>query len=89
LSSYNNAEEKRELSRKQLEALEKAVEYSRELLQYGEANYTEVLTAQQNYLSAQLSDINNKLQQLTAGVNLYRALGGGWNKSVIQQSDEK
>mgnify|MGYP006291702871 FL=1 len=89
LSSFNNAEEKRELSRKQLEALENAVEYSRELLQYGEANYTEVLTAQQNYLSAQLSDINNKLHQLTAGVNLYRALGGGWNKSVIQQSDER
>ncbi len=84
LSSYNNAEEKRNLSRKQLEALQNAVEYSRELLQYGEANYTEVLTAQQNYLSAQLSNINNKLQQLTAGVDLYRALGGGWNKSDIQ-----
>ena len=89
LSSYNNAEEKRELSRKQLEALENAVEYSRELLQYGEANYTEVLTAQQNYLSAQLSDINNKLQQLTAGVDLYRALGGGWKKSAVQLNGEK
>jgi len=87
LSSFNNAEEKRELSRKQLKALQNAVEYSRELLQYGEANYTEVLTAQQNYLSAQLSNINNKLQQLTAGVDLYRALGGGWNKSVVQQSE--
>lgn len=90
LSSFNNAEEKRDLTRKQLEALQNAIEYSRELLQYGEANYTEVLTAQQNYLSAQLSDINNKLQQLTAGVDLYRALGGGWNKSTIQrqQSEE-
>lgn len=88
LNSFNNAEEKRDLSRKQLEALQNAVEYSRELLQYGEANYTEVLTAQQNYLSAQLSNINNKLQQLTAGVDLYRALGGGWNKSDIQINDE-
>lgn len=87
LSSFKNAEEKRELSAKQLEALESAVAYSRELLQYGEANYTEVLTAQQNYLSAQLADINNTLQQLTAGVDLYRALGGGWNKNSIQQKE--
>jgi NodT family efflux transporter outer membrane factor (OMF) lipoprotein len=88
LNSFNNAEEKRNLSRKQLQALQNAVEYSRELLQYGEANYTEVLTAQQNYLSAQLSNINNKLQQLTAGVDLYRALGGGWNQSAIRKSEE-
>lgn len=85
LSKFENAEEKQQLSDKQLEALERAVEYSRELLQYGEANYTEVLTAQQNYLSAQLNDINNKLQQLTAGVDLYRALGGGWDNAAIQQ----
>lgn len=89
LSRFQNAEEKKELSAKQLNALENAVEYSRELLQYGEANYTEVLTAQQNYLSAQLSDINNELQQLTAGVELYRALGGGWNKDSINHTEHK
>jgi NodT family efflux transporter outer membrane factor (OMF) lipoprotein len=79
LSQFKSAEQKHELSNKQLKALQNAVEYSRELLQYGEANYTQVLTAQQNYLSAQLSDIDNTLQQLTAGVELYRALGGGWD----------
>ncbi|MFH5884968.1 efflux transporter outer membrane subunit [Halalkalibaculum sp. DA3122] len=79
MSQFRNAERKLALNRQQLEALENAVDYSRELLQYGDANYTEVLTAQQNYLSAQLSHVNNKLEQLTAGVSLYRALGGGWN----------
>lgn len=88
LSQFQNIEEKRELTKQQLEALKNAVEYSRELLQYGEATYIEVLTAQQNYLSVQLSDINNKLQQLTAGVELYRALGGGWEQSTDFENDE-
>ncbi len=82
MSQYQRAEEKLEFRRKQLNALENAVEYSRELLQYGEATYTEVLTAEQNLLSAQLSNVADRLQQLTAGVNLYRSLGGGWNKSA-------
>ncbi len=82
MSQYQNAEQKLELRRQQLEALENAVEYSRELLRYGEANYAEVLTAQQNYLSAQLSNVADRLQQLTAGVDLYRSLGGGWDQST-------
>lgn len=82
LSQFQKAERKIELSQLQLEALKKAVSYSRELLRYGEANYVEVLTAQQNYLSVQLSQVNYQLQQLMAGVNLYRALGGGWDKTL-------
>ncbi|HLR32326.1 MAG TPA: TolC family protein [Fodinibius sp.] len=82
LSQYKNVEQQLEFRQKQMDALENAVEYSRELLQYGEATYTEVLTAQQTYLSAQISNVNDRLQQLTAGVNLYRALGGGWNKDL-------
>jgi NodT family efflux transporter outer membrane factor (OMF) lipoprotein len=88
LSQFKNTQRKLELNRQQLEALENAVEYSRELLQYGDANYTEVLTAQQNYLSVQLSNVNYKLQQLTAGVDLYRALGGGWDKSTGDEEQQ-
>jgi NodT family efflux transporter outer membrane factor (OMF) lipoprotein len=87
LSQFKNADQKLELRTKQLTALESAVEFSRELLQYGEANYTEVLTAEQNYLGAQISNVNDRLVRLTAGVELYRALGGGWNKQVENASD--
>jgi NodT family efflux transporter outer membrane factor (OMF) lipoprotein len=87
LSQYQNAEQKLEYRRQQLDALQNAVDYSRELLQFGEANYTEVLTAQQNYLAAQLNNVEDRLQQLTAGVNLYRALGGGWDKSPEQEEE--
>lgn len=86
LSLFENAEEKIELNRLQTEALADAVEFSRELLQYGEANYAEVLTAQQNYFSAQLNHVNNRLEQLVAGVNLYRALGGGWDKTATRKT---
>ncbi|MDZ7692984.1 MAG: efflux transporter outer membrane subunit [Balneolaceae bacterium] len=82
LNQYEHAEQKIELRRQQVSALENAVEYSRDLLQFGEANYIDVLTAQQNLLSTQLNSVNDKLQRLTAGVSLYRALGGGWNKAT-------
>jgi multidrug efflux system outer membrane protein len=58
-------------------ALQRSVEYTQELLQNGFANYTEVITARQNLLSAQLGSINDQLQQLESIVNLYVALGGG------------
>ncbi|NGP87228.1 efflux transporter outer membrane subunit [Fodinibius halophilus] len=81
LSQYKNADQKLAMRQQQLSALKKAVKYSNELLTYGDANYTEVLTAQQQLLSAQINNINDRLQKLTAGVNLYRALGGGWEMS--------
>jgi outer membrane protein TolC len=62
----------------QLDALVKSVDYTKELLTYGSSTYIEVLNAQTSLLSAQLSSINDRLQQLNAVVTLYRALGGGW-----------
>lgn len=76
--SYQKASEKRLTRASQLENLEKSVQYTQALVRYGSANYTEVLTAQQSLLSAQLSQVNDQLQQLQAVVQLYRALGGGW-----------
>lgn len=62
----------------QIEALSTAVYYTQELLKAGVANYTEVLSAQQNLLQAQLSRVSDKLEQIQTSVNLYRALGGGY-----------
>lgn len=68
---------KHEVRSKQVESLDKAVYYTQELLKAGEANYLEVITAQQNLLQAQLNEVSDKLQQLQATSDLYRALGGG------------
>ena len=78
LYAYDMAEQKISVRQNQLEALENAVDYNQELLQYGSANYVDVLTSQQNLLSAQLSGVEDQLQKLQAIVELYRALGGGW-----------
>ena len=79
LYAYQSAMEKDGSRAKQIAALVKAVDYTQELLRYSSAtNYTDVLTSEQNLLSAQLAGVNDRLQQLQAIVNLYRALGGGW-----------
>ena len=79
LFSYNKAIEKQTARTNQITALEKSVEFTKSLLEYSSStNYTDVLTSQQNLLSAQISGINDKLQELEAIIQLYRALGGGW-----------
>lgn len=78
LSLYQTANEKSTVRANQLDALQKSVEYSQELLENGFANYTEVITARQSLLQAELSGVNDRLQQFNAIVNLYRSLGGGW-----------
>ena len=80
LYGYESSIKKNDFRNKQIISLTNAVEYSQELLIAGEAIYTEVLSAQQDLLSAQLNQVNDKLEQLTYGVNLYRALGGGTEK---------
>lgn len=78
ISLYQTAAEKVSVRSLQLSALQKSVEYSRELLRYGSANYIEVIQARQSLLGAELGRVNDRLQQLQAIVDLYRSLGGGW-----------
>lgn len=63
--------------RGQVEQLDKAVTYTKALFQSGDATYLEILTAQQNLLSAQLSEVSDNFQRMQAVINLYSALGGG------------
>lgn len=73
------ATEKQQARADQLAALEKAVEFTKDLLQYNSlTNYTDVLTSEQSLLAAQTSMIADKLQQWQGMIALYRALGGGW-----------
>jgi len=79
LYSYQTAVDKETTRAKQVAALTKAVDYTKELLRYSSAtNYTDVLTSEQSLLAAQLSSTSDKLQKLQSVVNLYKALGGGW-----------
>ena len=77
LSLYESAKQKSLQRKEQINALQKSVEYTQELLTLGTSTYLEVLTAQQSLLNAQLSGVSDRYQQLQAVVNLYHALGGG------------
>ncbi|CAG9174110.1 AdeC/AdeK/OprM family multidrug efflux complex outer membrane factor [Cupriavidus pampae] len=48
----------------------------------GVDNYLTLLDAQRQLFSAQQNLITDRLNQLTAEVNLYKALGGGWNETA-------
>lgn len=77
LYGFESSLNKNEFRNQQVQSLITAVDFTQELLKAGEANYTEVLSAQQNLLSAQLSKVNDMLEQLNYSVTLYKALGGG------------
>ncbi|HEY0298499.1 MAG TPA: TolC family protein [Arachidicoccus sp.] len=79
LFQYQAAQDKIAVRSNEISNLLKSVDYTKELMKYtNKANYTDVLTSEQNLLSAQLSSISDKLQQLQAVVSLYVSLGGGW-----------
>ena len=78
LSVYGIQDDFIVLKKKELEAYDKSVTYSQELVNYGMANYLEVLNADVNRLNAELNIANAQYTKLNAGVELYRALGGGW-----------
>lgn len=77
LFQYTTSKQKQEDRSMQVEALEKSVLYTSELFTLASSTYLEVLTAQQDLLSAQLSETTDWFEQEQAVINLYQALGGG------------
>lgn len=61
-----------------VEAYKQAVEIVTRRYQNGQSSYFEVLQEQQLLFPAENSLVQTELSQLTSIVQLYRALGGGW-----------
>jgi NodT family efflux transporter outer membrane factor (OMF) lipoprotein len=62
----------------QVNTLRGAIGNAELLFKSGLADYLEVITAQGNLLQAELNQATIERDQLSAMVELYRALGGGW-----------
>ena len=77
LSLYQKTSEKVESRQMQVESAKKASEDTKELFNLGTSTYLEVLSAQQSYLSAQISQVSDCFDKMQAVVSLYQALGGG------------
>jgi multidrug efflux system outer membrane protein len=74
--------EVREWYTDEVDALKAAVKLSTERYVAGKASYYEVLEAQQQLFPAQLELARTQRDQLLAIVDLYKAIGGGWQDNT-------
>lgn len=77
IADCETAAHKAEIFSRQIDVLQKAFDGTHELMKNGKANYLEVITAQEAFLKAQLSEVANTFNGNQAIINLYIALGGG------------
>lgn len=78
LSGIGNLEKSYALKAKQVEALTRSIDIANDLFKSARADYFEVLMTQRDALEARLELVETRQQQLTAVVNIYKGLGGGW-----------
>ncbi len=78
LAKLENYTQSVDTKNQEVELLKESVEISNNLFKFAKADYVEVLLTQEEVLDAQMELIETKLKEIQAKVQLYRALGGGW-----------
>ncbi|MBF2054916.1 MAG: TolC family protein [Candidatus Sericytochromatia bacterium] len=78
LARIRNLGESYRLKSQQVENLNRSIEMARDLFRYARADYMEVLLTQREAIDARMELIETRQEQLHAMVELYQALGGGW-----------
>jgi multidrug efflux system outer membrane protein len=79
LSNISNLEKSYDLKKREVEALNQSTAISNRLFMSARADYMEVLLTQREALETKFELVETRMQQMNAMVNIYRALGGGWN----------
>ena len=77
LVNYNSYDDNSKIEAERIQVLAKNVEDTKALYQSSGSTYLEVLTAQQQLLSAQLNKASDDFNKMQSVVSLYTALGGG------------
>ena len=65
---------------RQVDALRRAFDLANRRYQNGVSSYLEVLDAERNLFASELALTQAQRQELVAGVQLYKALGGAWTE---------
>ncbi len=78
LSNISNLQKMYDKKTNQVKALTQSISIVNDLFKAARADYLEVLMTQRDALDAKLDLVETKKNQLTAIVNMYRELGGGW-----------
>ncbi len=71
------ARQKKRLRGAQVEALQRAMDHTQQLMTHGSTTYLEVIYTQQSLLDAQISQITDWQEEAEGVIKLYQALGGG------------
>ncbi|WP_339701421.1 efflux transporter outer membrane subunit [uncultured Roseivirga sp.] len=79
LSNIENLKQSYDLKAKEVDALSQSISISNDLFKSARADYMEVLLTQRDALESKFELVETKMQQMNAMVNIYKALGGGWN----------
>lgn len=79
LAKINNMKQSFDLKAQEVQALNQSVGISNDLFKSARADYMEVLLTQRDALESKFELIETKKSQMNAFVDIYRALGGGWN----------
>lgn len=79
MSKIENLENSFNLKNNQVDALNQSIEIANLLFQSARADYMEVLLTQRDALEAKTDLIETRKNQMLTVINLYKALGGGWN----------
>jgi outer membrane protein, multidrug efflux system len=80
LNKVVNYQQSVEIKKMQVERLVASVETANRLFQNAQTEYIDVLFAQRDLWDARADLIETKQAQLSAVINTYQALGGGWLK---------
>jgi len=78
LAKIDNLQNSYSLQSQQVDKLMQSINISNDLFRSARADYMEVLLTQREGLEARFELIETKKQQMNAMVNIYQALGGGW-----------
>jgi multidrug efflux system outer membrane protein len=78
LVEIDKLKQQKDIAIAQTDTLQRAAVNAQLLFRADLANYLEVITAQENLLLAELNLASIQRQHLSAMVELYRSLGGGW-----------
>jgi multidrug efflux system outer membrane protein len=79
LAAYHKTGEQRTGQERLVDALRASAQLSVQRYEGGVDNYLQVLDAQRNLFEGELDLVRLRQQELSALVQLYRALGGGWD----------
>ncbi len=79
MANIDNLEKNYQLKQVQVDALNESTEIANQLFKAARAEYLEILLTQREVLEAKSELIETKQKQMSAMINLYRSLGGGWH----------